>query len=97
MLLASEYRRVWCRAGRSLLSGQTHDFEEQAVIELDAPELNFGYRHSILKENPDRFLVLTVTLKLSAVPNPRVGYGALREELEKQGLSSKTHVISRRL
>ena len=65
-----------------------YDFEEQAVIELDASELNFGYRHSILKENPDRFLVLTVTLKLSTLPNPRVEYGAIADELEKQGLSS---------
>ena len=64
-----------------------YDFEEQAVVELDASELNFGYRHSILKENPDRFLVLTVTLKLSTVPNPRIGYGAITEELDKQGLS----------
>ena len=65
-----------------------YDFEDKAVIELDASELNFGYRHSILKENPDRFLVLTVTLKLSTVPNPRVGYGAIADELEKQGLDS---------
>ena len=67
---------------------KVYDFEEQAVIDLDASELHFGYRHSILKENPGRFLVLTVTLKLSTVPNPRVGYGAITEELEKQGLSS---------
>jgi len=65
-----------------------YDFEDKAVIELDASELNFGYRYSILKENPDRFLVLTVTLKLSTVPIPRVGYGAIADELEKQGLDS---------
>mgnify|MGYP001547696101 CR=1 FL=1 len=65
-----------------------YDFEEQAVIELSASELNFGYRHSILKEFPDRFLVLTVTLKLSTVANPQVGYGAIREEIENQGLNA---------
>lgn len=64
-----------------------YDFEEEAVIELEASALKFGYRHSILKEAPDRFLVLTVTLKLSTVPNPRVGYGAITDELEKQNLS----------
>lgn len=65
-----------------------YDFDEKAVIELDASELKFGYRHSILKETPDRFLVLTVTLKLSTVPNPRVGYGAIADELEKQNLKT---------
>ena len=64
-----------------------YDFEEQAVIELAASELAFGYRHSILKESPDRFLVLTVTLKLSTRPQPRVEYGAIIEELERQGLN----------
>ena len=65
-----------------------YDFDEEAVIELDASELKFGYRHSILKETPDRFLVLTVTLKLSTVPNPRVGYGAIADELEEQNLKT---------
>jgi len=65
-----------------------YDFEEQAVIELAASELAFGYRHSILKESPDRFLVLTVTLKLSMRPQPRVEYGAIAEELQRQGLNA---------
>ena len=65
-----------------------YDFDREAVIERDASELKFGYRHSSLKETPDRFLVLTVTLKLSTVPNPRVGYGAIADELEKQNLKS---------
>lgn len=65
-----------------------YDFEEQAVIELAASELAFGYRHSILKQSPDRFLVLTVTLKLSTRPQPRVEYGAIAEELQRQGLNA---------
>ena len=64
-----------------------YDFAEQAVIELDASELNFGYRHSVLKETPERFLVLTVTLRLSTEPNPRIGYGAVAEEIDRKGLS----------
>jgi len=65
-----------------------YDFEEQEVIELAASELAFGYRHSILKESSDRFLVLTVTLKLSTRPQPRVEYGAIAEELQRQGLNA---------
>jgi UDP-N-acetylmuramate dehydrogenase len=67
-----------------------YDFEEQAVIELAASELEFGYRHSILKNSPGRFLVLTVTLKLSTRPQPRVKYGAIKQELERQGLKASS-------
>ena len=65
-----------------------YDFEEQSVIELSASQLNFGYRHSLFKELPDRFLILTVTLKLSKYARPRVRYGAISEELERQGLDA---------
>ncbi len=66
-----------------------YDFEERSVIELSVPELKFGYRHSVFKEIPDRFLVLTVTLRLSKHATPRVSYGAISEELERQGLNAK--------
>ncbi|MBU25461.1 MAG: UDP-N-acetylenolpyruvoylglucosamine reductase [Gammaproteobacteria bacterium] len=66
-----------------------YDFEEQAIIELSACELNFGYRHSVFKENPDRFLVLTVTLRLSKHAAPRVSYGVISEELERRGLDAE--------
>lgn len=66
-----------------------YDFEECSIIELSASELNFGYRHSVFKENPDRFLVLTVTLRLSKHATPRVSYGEISEELERQGLNAE--------
>ena len=66
-----------------------YDFEEQSVIELSASQLKFGYRHSLFKELPDRFLILTVTLKLSKYARPRVSYGAISEELERQGLDAE--------
>ena len=66
-----------------------YDFEERSIIELSASELNFGYRHSVFKETPDRFLVLTVTLRLSKHATPRVSYGEISEELERQGLDAE--------
>ena len=43
----------------------------------------------MFKENPDRFLVLTVTLRLSKHATPRVSYGEISEELERQGLDAE--------
>ena len=65
-----------------------YDFEEHAVVQLDNSELRFGYRHSILKEHPNRFLVLTVTLALSTKANTRCSYGSIEEEIARQELNA---------
>ena len=65
-----------------------YDFEAQTLICLTTGEMEFGYRHSILKAKPNRFLVLSVTLKLSRTPEPRVEYGAIREALATLGGSA---------
>ncbi len=63
-----------------------YDFEEHAVICLKGSELRFAYRSSILKEYPNRFFVLTVTLALSTVAEIRCNYGSILEEIEHQKL-----------
>lgn len=61
-----------------------YDFELSDVVILRHSEMQFGYRHSILKAYPDRFMVLSVRLRLSTVPNTRVEYGAIRDEIQRQ-------------
>ena len=56
-----------------------YDFDESAVVELNSDQMKFGYRHSILKDNPGRFMVLSVRLLLSTIPKPIVDYGAVQE------------------
>ena len=62
-----------------------YDFEQCALVRLACSEMEFGYRHSILKARPERFLVLSVTLNLSLTPEPRVEYGAIRAALDDLG------------
>ena len=65
------------------------DFDEQRQAVLPADRLEFAYRESILKKNRERYLVLAVTLRLSTKPEPRVDYGSIADELNRQGLSAQ--------
>ena len=65
-----------------------YDFEARTLVRLTTDEMEFGYRHSILKAHPGRFLVLSVTLNLSLIPEPRTEYGAIREALDGLGGSA---------
>lgn len=67
-----------------------YDMVDHEVCELDCASMRFGYRHSLLKEQPDRFLVLRVTLALSTTANTRVGYGVLEEEIARLGGSTES-------
>lgn len=62
-----------------------YDFEEHGLVRLSRAEMQFGYRHSILKTHPERFLVLSVQLRLSRLANPRIGYGAIGDTLSALG------------
>lgn len=52
-------------------------------------ECAFGYRDSFFKHaEPGRFIILYITLRLSRQPVFHVEYGAIREELEKAGVTT---------
>jgi UDP-N-acetylmuramate dehydrogenase len=64
-----------------LLTGQ--------VVSFDAQACKFGYRSSTFKtEHKNRFIILSVDLMLSKVPELNLDYGSLREELSKMGISN---------
>lgn len=60
-----------------------YDMVDRDVLVLDCEAMRFGYRHSILKEHPDRFLVMKIHLELSTKAHTQVGYGAIQEEIER--------------
>ncbi len=62
-----------------------YDFETAEVIVLSCDEMQFGYRDSILKTHPNRFMVLSTRLKLSTRPHTRVDYGAIRDAIADAG------------
>ncbi|MCC5933838.1 MAG: UDP-N-acetylmuramate dehydrogenase [Balneolales bacterium] len=51
----------------------------------------FGYRTSVFKEElRDRFLIASITLRLSRVPHLNLAYGAIGTELTAMGISDPT-------
>ena len=57
------------------------------VRTFDHAECAFGYRESVFKRAlKGQFVITHVTFRLSLVPDLRLGYGAIRQELEAAGV-----------
>lgn len=51
-------------------------------------ECNFGYRYSIFKQElKNKFIITSVTLKLNKNPEVNTSYGAIKSELERNGIT----------
>jgi UDP-N-acetylmuramate dehydrogenase len=51
-------------------------------------ECEFGYRESIFKKNRNKYIILSVTFRLSLKPIVNLSYKDLREELERRSIAS---------
>jgi UDP-N-acetylmuramate dehydrogenase len=61
---------------------------DQKVYTLSTNDCGFGYRDSVFKQQRrDEFVILRITLRLNKIPRFRTEYGAIREELERMGVS----------
>jgi UDP-N-acetylmuramate dehydrogenase len=76
-----------------------HSFDSLEAIELDggairtftAAECKFGYRESIFKqEAKGKYIILSVTFKLSKHPVFNTTYGAIQQTLQKNGVVNPT-------
>jgi len=67
-------------------------FERPAagVVRLDRADCAFAYRDSVFKADPDRFLVTAVEFELTRIPNLRLTYSGLGDELLAMGIDSPT-------
>ena len=63
-------------------TGATHDFSLQ--------ECQFGYRDSIFKRNPGRWLILRVRFVLHRVARLHLDYGPVRQRLTELGIEQAT-------
>lgn len=52
----------------SLISVEAYDFEQEKQITLTNNECSFSYRDSIFKQNPGKYFIISVTLKISKAP-----------------------------
>ncbi len=58
------------------------------VQQMGSAEMAFGYRSSLMKRTPDRFAVLSLTLRLDGSPHGvNTSYPDIREELARMGRS----------
>jgi UDP-N-acetylmuramate dehydrogenase len=64
--------------------------DDGAVIPFTLAQCAFGYRESFFKrEGRDRYVILNVTFRLNKPPHAvNIGYGNIREELERRGIAS---------
>lgn len=61
------------------------DEQQQAVVTLDKQQCAFAYRDSVFKQQPGRFVILSVTLQLSTVPRVNIQYQSLQDYFSAQG------------
>lgn len=61
------------------------------IVRFSKAECRFGYRESFFKrEGKDKFVIMRVAFTLSKHPQVNVGYGSIKAELEKRGITSPT-------
>lgn len=66
-----------------LVSVRYYDRAEQMIVELPAGDCKLGYRDSIFKHAlKGRAVILSVTIKLSRTPEPKLDYPALQQVLK---------------
>lgn len=65
------------------ISCKAYDLDKRTIVLFWKDECNFGYRNSIFKQNPGRYIIIEVSLRLSKNPNPIINYGDIQLALEK--------------
>ncbi|MCF7843502.1 UDP-N-acetylmuramate dehydrogenase [Candidatus Gracilibacteria bacterium] len=70
-----------------LESVRAYDTSTSSFVELSNIDCHFGYRDSIFKQNKGRYIITSVSLKLSKTPNPILMYKPLDSLLEKNTIN----------
>ena len=72
------------------------DLQTGQFVGFTADECQFGYRDSLFKKaGKGRYIITQVTLRLSAKNHKlNTSYGAIQQELEKQGAEASIHTIA---
>ncbi|MBP3974822.1 UDP-N-acetylmuramate dehydrogenase [Pseudoxanthomonas spadix] len=73
-------------AGEHITSVEAWDTQTNAWCRLSRAQCGFGYRDSVFKRQPGRWLITAVTFALSRTPALRIEYAGLRHELEDMGI-----------
>lgn len=66
---------------------EAYHIEDGTLHIFSASDCEFGYRESVFKRKyKDRFVISSVTYRLSPKPRFNISYGAIKEELERMGV-----------
>lgn len=64
------------------------DLKTGEILSFSKTDCEFGYRESVFKRKyKDRFMILSVSFRLSKKPVFHTEYGAIKQELDKMGIS----------
>jgi UDP-N-acetylmuramate dehydrogenase len=74
--------------GEHILSVNAYDTLQNEWVTLLQHDCAFGYRDSIFKKQPNRYIVCAVQFKLSKQPMLRTDYGAIKAVLHERGISN---------
>lgn len=61
------------------------DEKAQCFITLDRQQCLFAYRDSLFKQQPGRFVIMSLTLRLSKIPGVNVRYQSLQDYFSSKG------------
>lgn len=65
------------------------NIDKEQIECFDRDSCNFGYRESVFKNSlKDKYIILSVTLKLSKSPKINVSYGAIEEVLKQMNIQN---------
>ena len=72
--------------GERIHAVEAFDRRDGGLVRLDAAQCAFGYRDSLFKHDPDRYVVTAVEFALPRDFAPRLGYAGIAEELQAMGV-----------
>lgn len=72
--------------GEFIESVEAWDLQQRHHSVFPKAECEFGYRDSIFKRHPDRWLITAVTLRLPREWSPRIEYSGVQDELRRMGI-----------
>ncbi|MEA9561989.1 UDP-N-acetylmuramate dehydrogenase [Xanthomonas campestris] len=64
---------------------EAYDRGSQQFVRMTPAECAFGYRDSVFKQQPDRYLIVAVEFNLPLLHELRLDYAGIREELARMG------------
>ncbi|MDM1759131.1 MULTISPECIES: UDP-N-acetylmuramate dehydrogenase [unclassified Acinetobacter] len=69
-------------AGEFIESVEVYDRQQQQFKLIDAEDCDFSYRHSIFKDEPNRYVIVGVIFKLLKQADLKINYGDLKAAMQ---------------